>query len=563
MNFSKIWANLVRDLHKNAISYHFLLGVSLFIILWFYNDEVWLRVGEFIVSNNESPFLKPLIFVAIFLLLWLMAEILCARIYAKIFIALLFIIAGIAGYFIDLLHIAMNADIIGAVLQSDSREVSDFLTPKIALHLACFVGIPLIALCFIKITKPPLKSAILQKCAIIASLIALISALYLVQGKPIIMAFKNQKLIFVANPFAPIRAVADYTIKVIRTPSTYTNLGDDAITSAKNKLFVLIIGESARAQNFAHGGYERDTNPHTKNIKNLIYFSDFASCGVITAISVPCMLTTYTHKNYKRNLSHYSDSLLDVAQKAGYETFWISNNGGVCIGGVCDRLNKENVIYFNKQGQLDGDMLATIERVITQHSQRFAKAVGGGNRLKQSNTLHSDSTSRDFKGESNNTFIVIQLLGSHGARYDLRYPKEFEIFAPTCKNDVLGKCDKAHIRNAYDNSLIYTDFVVAQIIAMLQSATAVDSTLWYISDHGESLGEYNQYMHGGLPYAIAPNAQTQVPSYFWFKNPKDLHYATLDARKNRSYSQDFVFHTLLTLLEIRTKDYDKSLDMLE
>lgn len=380
MDFSKIWANLRRVLflHKNTINYHLLLGVSLFSILWFYNDEVWLRVGEFLDLQGESALLKPLIFFAIFLLLWLMAEILCARIYAKFFIALLFIIAGIAGYFIDLLHIEINADIIGAVLQSDSREVSDFLSPKIALHLALFVGIPLVALYFVRIAKPQLKTALLQKSIIIASLLVAISALYLTQGQQIIMAFKNQKLILVANPFAPIRAVADYTIKAMRTPSTYTKLGDDARTDAKNKIFVLVIGESARAQNFAHSGYERDTNPHTKDIKNLIYFSDFLSCGVITAISVPCMLTTYTHKNYKRNLSHYSDSLLDVAQKAGYGTFWISNNGGGCIGGVCDRLNKENVIYFNKQGQLDGDMLATIEGIITRHSQRFAQIGGGG-----------------------------------------------------------------------------------------------------------------------------------------------------------------------------------------
>lgn len=185
--------------------------------------------------------------------------------------------------------------------------------------------------------------------------------------------------------------------------------------------------------------------------------------------------------------------------------------------------------------------------------------MGGGNRLKQSSDSAIDSPPRD----SNNTFIVIQLLGSHGARYDLRYPKEFEIFTPTCKSDELSKCDKAHIRNAYDNSLIYTDFVVAQIIKMLQSSTARDSVLWYISDHGESLGEYNQYMHGGLPYTIAPNAQKQVPSYFWFKNPHDSRYATLESRKNRAYSQDFVFHTLLSLLEIHTSDYDETFDIVK
>ena len=367
---------LLRQIHQNAINYHLLLAVSVFALVWFYNDEIWLRVGNFIDSQGEGAFFKYAVFLAIFLLLWLMAELLCARIYAKIFIALLFIIAGIAGYFIDLLHIGINADIISAVLNSDSREVSDYLTMRFALHLGLFVGIPLVLLYFIKLKKANLKSALLQKAIIITALIVAISTLYALQGQKIIMAFTNQKLIFVANPFAPIRAVADYAIMAIETPSTYTKLGDDAKTSAKNKLFVLIIGESARAQNFAHNGYERDTNPYTSKIDNLIYFSDFVSCGVITAISVPCMLTTYTHKNYKRNLAHYSDSLLDVAKKAGYSVFWISNNGGACIGGVCDRLDKDNVIYFNKQGQLDGDMLPTIQAIID-----LSNANRGGSRI--------------------------------------------------------------------------------------------------------------------------------------------------------------------------------------
>lgn len=352
------------QIRANAINYHALLAISIFVLVWFYNDEVWLRVGEFIDLQSQGAFLKCSVFVAIFLLFWLMAELLCARIYAKFFIALLFIIAGISGHFIDLLHIEMNADIIGATMQSDKREIGDYLTMKFALHLGLFVGIPLVLLCLIRTKKANLKSALLQKGAIIFALCVAISALYVTQGQKIIIAFKNQKLILVANPFAPIRAVADYVIRIIETPTTYTYLGDDANTNAKNKLFVLVIGESARAQNFAYSGYERDTNPYTKAIDNLIYFSDFTSCGVITAISVPCMLTTYTHKNYKRNLSHYSDSLLDVAQKAGYSVFWISNNGGGCIGGVCDRLDKRNVIYFNKNGQMDGDMLGAIQKII-------------------------------------------------------------------------------------------------------------------------------------------------------------------------------------------------------
>ena len=380
MNLHTLLSNLKRILspflRQNAINYHALLAISIFVLVWFYNDEIWLRVGEFISQKGESILLKYAVFCAIFLLLWLMAELLCARIYAKFFIAFLFVIGGIAGYFIDLLHIEINADIIVALLNTDRREATDYLTPKFALHLAIFVGIPLFALYFIKLSRANLKSALLQKGVIILALIVSICALYLAHGQNIIMTFRSNSLILVANPFAPIRASVDYVISIIEMPSTYTTLGDDAQTTTKNKLFVLIIGESARAQNFAYSGYKRGTNPHTSKIDNLIYFSDFASCGVITAISVPCMLTTYRQGEYKRNLSHYSDSLLDVAKKAGYHVFWVSNNGAGCIGGVCDRLNKERVIYFNKKGQLDGDMLPRIEMLIAQHSD-FATNGGG------------------------------------------------------------------------------------------------------------------------------------------------------------------------------------------
>lgn len=175
-------SQFLRQIRANAINYHALLAISIFVLVWFYNDEVWLRVGEFIDLQSQGAFLKCSVFVVIFLLLWLMAELLCARIYAKFFIALLFIIAGISGHFIDLLHIEMNADIIGATMQSNKREIGDYLTARFALHLGLFVGIPLVLLYLIRTKKANLKSALLQKGAIIFALCVAISALYVAQG---------------------------------------------------------------------------------------------------------------------------------------------------------------------------------------------------------------------------------------------------------------------------------------------------------------------------------------------------------------------------------------------
>lgn len=563
---------------KVFCNYHLLLGLCVFVWIAFYNGEFWLKVNEYIQSYNaeilqdiknqnlldkneqnnshqaqnlsksfiDSPFmLKSSIFLAMLSLLWLICEILILRAYAVVFV-------GVSSYFLDSLHISFNPSIIDSLLQTNWREASDYFSVGFVVHLCVFVGLPLMVLIGILFKAKPHKQRIkFLKGKILVFLCCVIAILYLAQGARIIEVFKAQKLLLVLNPFAPIRASIDLITDKIQTPSHYTHLGQDAKTTAKNKLVIFVIGESARAQNFAYNGYKRNTNPHTSKIQNLIYFRDFTSCGVITAISVPCMLTPYPRKDYShRNLSFYSDSVLDVVKKAGVSVYWLSNNGGECVGGVCNRLDKDKVMYFNKSGQFDGDMLPHIESIIKNASNnKIINQIAKG-RAKENSS-------------QNNTLLVVQLQGSHGARYDLRYPKEFERFSPVCANNELSQCNSQHIQNAYDNSLIYSDFLLASIIKMLDSSTLNEVALWYVSDHGESLGEYGQYMHGSLPYSLAPKVQKHIPSFMWFKSPKAYNAQNLESKKANPYSHDFVFHTLLGLLQIQTKDYDKSLDMLK
>lgn len=479
-----------------------------------------------------------------------MCEVLIFRAYAKIFVGFLFVIAGVCSYFLDSLHISFSPAIIDSLLQTNWREASDFMSLSFFAHLVVFVLSPLFVLAILhyftrqNLTSfQSLKAEIVSKISILLSLAMLLIALYFAQGSKIIEVFKEKRLLFVINPFAPIRASIDFATDKIQLPSHYTFLGQDASTNAKNKIFVLVIGESARAANFQLNGYERQTNPYTSKRENLIYFRDFTSCGVITAISVPCMLSHYPRQSYtNRNLIFYSDSLLDVAKKAGYKVYFLSNNGGECIGGICNRLDTDKVIYFNKNGQFDGDMLEMIESIISNASKDF--------------------NTKNNANNANNTLLVVHLQGSHGARYDLRYPKEFERFSPVCDNNELSQCEISHIYNAYDNSLIYSDFVLDSIIAMLEKSRLKDASLWYVSDHGESLGEYRNYMHGGFPYFLAPEVQKQIPSMLWFKQKSHISQ-NLASKKDNPYSHDFVFHTLLRLLEITTKDYDKDFDMLE
>jgi len=160
---------------------------------------------------------------------------------------------------------------------------------------------------------------------------------------------------------------------------------------------------------------------------------------------------------------------------------------------------------------------------------------------------------------------VLHQLGNHGPSYFRRYPSAFARFQPACEHDDLQRCSVDEIVNAYDNALLYTDHVLASLIARLQAAAGqVDSALLYVSDHGESLGEGNLFLHG-LPYAIAPDVQKKVPMLMWFSAgfaaASGIDPECVRARAAQPASHDHLFHTLLTMLDVRTALHDDGWDL--
>ncbi len=243
------------------------------------------------------------------------------------------------------------------------------------------------------------------------------------------------------------------------------------------------------------------------------------------------MLTNYTQETYtNRNLSLYINNILDIAQSVGYEVWYLGNNGGKCVGG-CDRNIKHTIIY--PTDSLDSVMLPDIKNIIAN-----------AHKMRQ------------------NTFIVVHQYGSHGASYSKRYPPDWTRFTPVCEEKELSKCTYEEIINAYDNSLVYSDWILAQMIENLQKVDDMRSMLWYVSDHGESLGELGQYMHGGLGYTLAPKYQKHIPSIMWFSTGWENAPAKARERINHHLSHDYVFHTLLHILGIHTQDYQQALDIM-
>ncbi|EIE8673449.1 phosphoethanolamine transferase [Campylobacter coli] len=138
-------------------------------------------------------------------------------------------------------------------------------------------------------------------------------------------------------------------------------------------------------------------------------------------------------------------------------------------------------------------------------------------------------------------------------------PYEFKKFIPTCDTNELSKCDSEALINTYDNTLLYTDYLLSEIIKLLKEKKDYESSLIYLSDHGESLGENGIYLHG-MPYAIAPSYQTHIPVIFWSNDKKLM--MTAQNHKGLKLSQDNLFSTLLGYFDVKTMVYESDYDLL-
>jgi lipid A ethanolaminephosphotransferase len=229
-----------------------------------------------------------------------------------------------------------------------------------------------------------------------------------------------------------------------------------------------------------------------------------------------------------------------VAARAGVAVHWRDNQSG--CKGVCAGLPNDRVDASVAPG-LCQDGRCWDEGLLRGLDERLDGLVAG----------------------RSTQLLVLHMLGNHGPSYFRRYPKAFERFTPACQDDDLSRCTPEQIVNAYDNALLYTDHVLASLVGTLQAhADRVDSAMLFVSDHGESLGEKNLFLHG-VPYAVAPREQTQVPMVAWFSDgfvrTTGLGLDCLRARARQPATHDHLFHTLLDLLDVNTSLYTPGLDL--
>ncbi|OLP60319.1 phosphoethanolamine transferase [Xaviernesmea oryzae] len=456
-------------------------------------------------------------------------------------VLILFVLtASAASWFTDQFGVVIDREMIRNMMQSTSAETGHLITPRFVLHLALTGLLPSALILWVRIVHRPILSKLLHNTAIITGCLLVLAGSAVSDYKTIAgVSRAHHEIMDPLTPFYAMTSAVRYGVDAMRGPrGAPAPLGADAHRPAgpKPRVTVIIAGETARAEDFSLGGYPVETNPEMKK-RGVVYFPQTTSCGTSTAVSLPCMFSNLTRKGYSHDKALERENLLDVLGHAKVAVSWLDNDTGSYK--VSDRvpyefLPKSADPRFCSGGEcLDGILLDRMDRWLDQ-----------------------------IKGDS---VLVLHQLGSHGPAYFARYPEEFRRFKPDCRAEDFGKCTPQEIRNAYDNTILYTDHVVAQVIDKLAAReTSLAASVIYLSDHGESLGENGLYLHGA-PYLIAPSQQTHVPFLTWIapdvQKANGFDMACLQASATSPTSHDNLFHSVLGLMDIATTAYEPGLDV--
>lgn len=464
----------------------------------------------------------------------------------RILIAIFIMVSASAQYFIMNYGIIIDRSMITNMLDTTPSETLALVTPQLLFAILVPGLLMVMVALWIKIkkTQPVWKSFVFRLASLVVSvaLIALVATFFY---KDYASLFRNDKeLVKSLSPSNSIVASYSYYSHHKLDNLPLVKIGEDAkqnpkmLAGPKKTLTILVLGETSRADNFSLSGYNRDTNPLLAK-DNVFYFPHTTSCGTATAVSVPCMFSNMPRAHYDEELASHQEGLLDVIQRAGINVLWKENDGG--CKGACDRVPHEDVTSLDLPGMCNEGECH--DEILFNKLEDYIKNLKG------------------------NGVIVLHTIGSHGPTYYHRYPASFRKFTPTCDTNEIQTCSSEQLVNTYDNTILYIDYIVDKAITVLKQNDANFTTsLVYLSDHGESLGESGVYLHG-MPYAIAPVQQKHVPMLIWLSEDYKKRFGINEnclkkEAASNNYSQDNLFSTLLGLTGTETKEYVPSDDIL-
>ena len=503
-------------LKNNLKLTHFVLLMSalnfLFFHLPFFNfvfNNVDYKSGNGILLIVSLMILMLVLNAFVFYLLFSLS-----RYVGKFLLVLFFIINSIAVYFVNTYSVIIDESMIGNVLNTQYSEASSFFSFKLVLYVLFLGIIPSIYIIKAKLIKDSWKKFLTT----ISLTLLFIVVLVFVNASNVLWIDKNSKTLGgLAMPWSYTVNISLFYTHQYKKNQKEILLPNATLKDNQKSVVILVIGESARSQNFSLYGYQKNTNPLLSKIPNLYHFNATSSA-------------TYTTAGVKAILEHTNtDELYEILpnylNRNNVEVIWRTSNWGEPPVHIENYKKKEDLIPNCK-----------------------------GNGCNYDEVLLTGLKEQIQASKKNKILIVLHTSMSHGPTYSKKYPPQFEAFKPVCNSVELGKCSQTDLINAYDNTIVYTDYFLSKVIEDLTQLTAFNSTMIFVSDHGESLGENNLYMHG-LPLSIAPKEQYEIPFIVWMSD------STKQLKPNKTLSQNNVFHSVLNFLGIQSPIYKEEMNI--
>ncbi len=503
-------------LKNNLKITHFVLLLSFLDLLLFH-----FPFFAFVFNNVDYKSFNGIILIISLIILMLIVNAFAfylifflSRSVGKFLLALFFIINAVAVYFINTYSVIIDESMIGNVFNTNYEESSSYFSIKLILYVVLLGIVPGIYIIKAKIINVPLKRFLITSSLTLLFILGLVFA----NAGNWLWIDKNSKTLGgLAMPWSYSVNTSLFYIHKYKKNKKEILLPNAVIKDNRKSVMVLVIGESARSGNFSLYGYDKNTNPLLSKTSNLFHF-DAASCATYTTAGVKCILEhTSTDELY--------EILPNYLYRNNVEVIWRTTNWGEPPVHIKNYQKKEALMpNCNGEGcNYDEVLLAGLKEQI-------------------------------LASKKNKILIVLHTSTSHGPTYSKKYPPRFETFKPVCNSVELGNCSQKELINAYDNTIVYTDYILYKVIEDLKQLKEYNSAMIFVSDHGESLGEKNLYMHG-LPISIAPKEQYEIPFIVWVSD------GSKQLKPNKMLSQNHVFHSVLNFLSIQSPVYDEEMNI--
>lgn len=342
------------------------------------------------------------------------------------------------------------------------------------------------------------------------------------------------------NYLFPINAISNFGLAFERLEASngYKEASKDfrydahcTFTDDEPETVVLVIGETSRADNWQLYGYHRPTNPVLSKTEGLTVFTDYMSQSNTTHKSVPILLSLADAEDY--TILYRTKGIMQAFREAGYHTAFISNQ----------QRNHSFIDFLGEQA----DYCLFLHDSLSRNADDIELLKPLRQQIKQN--------------RGRRTFIVLHTYGSHFSYVD-RYPKAMRHFTPDHYDGAKAKY-RLQLVNAYDNTIVHTDFLIGKVISTLSSEGG-SAAMLFTSDHGEDI--FDDQRHLFLHASPFPSYyQLHVPLIVWTSPTYRIRHAeiaqSLISNSHKQAESNSVFHTLLSLGGVATQYRNDSLSL--